>query len=169
MRGVGSRSPIIPEGPSGNNSLNRSVMVSLSWTSVQTNTYTRHRPVKIPALAKYWRLEILKLDAAALVVGAGDIRFRLEAYGKTRRYEAKLKGVGYDNPLGDFKDPGKPPPPASKPSYPDDDPNPDKEYFETKEPVGFDAFDRNEIVVWKAKAGPGIPKTPIGISVADTV
>jgi hypothetical protein len=169
LRGVGSHSPIIPEGPSGNASLNRSVMVTLSWVSAQTNRYTRHRPVKIPAPAKYWQLEVLKLDAAALVVGTGKIRFRLEAFGKTRRYEADLKGVGYDNPLGDFKDPSKPPPPPSKPTYPDDDPNPDKTYFATKEPVGFDAFDKNEIVVWKLKSGPGIPKTPIGISLSDTV
>jgi hypothetical protein len=168
MRGVGSRSPIIPEGPSGNNSLNRSTMVTLSWTSAQTNRYTRHRPVKIPAPAKYWRFELLQLEAAALAVGTGKIRFRLEAFGKTRIYEAELRGVGYDNPVGDFKDPGKPPPP-SKPTMPGDNPDPDKVYFHTKEPVGFDAFDKNEIVVKKLKAGPGIPKTPIGVSVADTV
>src|SRR5262249_43076904 len=156
------------EGPTGNNELNRSVMLTLSWTSDTTTRVTKSRHVKILELSEHWGLEILHFEEASLGVGAGYIRFRLESFGKTRRYEARLTGIGLDNPLGDFKDPGKPPPSRGLPTFPDDDPNPDKTYFHTGKPVSFDAFDKNEIIVWKLQGGVGIPETPVGVGIYTT-
>jgi hypothetical protein len=163
QQGKGSKSPIIVEGPSDNKQLNRSVMASLSYDTARTATRVKIEPNKVPLHPTHWGLQVLRFDAAAVVVGAGKIRFRLESFGRTRRYEATLTGWGLDNPLGDPGDKSQ----LSTDSGGDDN-DADWVYFTTK-PVGFDDFVNNEIIVWKAGSGVGIPKTKLSIGVSDTL
>jgi hypothetical protein len=146
-----------------NKQLNRSVMASLSYDTARTATRVKIEPNKVPLHPTHWGLQVLRFDAAAVVVGAGKIRFRLESFGRTRRYEATLTGWGLDNPLGDPGDKSQ----LSTDSGGDDN-DADWVYFTTK-PVGFDDFVNNEIIVWKAGSGVGIPKTKLSIGVSDTL
>jgi hypothetical protein len=167
VEGLGSSNPIKLEDKTGNDAANRSVIVHISRVTTHTSTVTRWRPAAYLSHAQQWELEILKLEAAAVGIGKADIRFRLTNpfSKKSRRYEAELIGAGYDNPLGDVKNPSKPEQPRKLPKPPTD---PDKITFSTGKPIGFSAFDKNEITVWKLKAGVGIPRIPIGIEVSDT-
>jgi hypothetical protein len=169
VEGLGSSNPIKLEDKNGNEAANRSVIVHISRVTTQANMVTKWRPAAYLSHAQQWDLEVLQFDAAAIGVGAADIRFRLTNpfSKKSRRYEARLTGPGFDNPLSDVKNPSKKDEPNKKPK-PQDPTNPDKITFSTAKPIGFSAFDNNEITVWKGKAGVGIPKTPIGVQVSDT-
>jgi hypothetical protein len=168
FEGHGSRKPLIPEDRTGNHVLNRSVLVTVSRVTTSIRKVARWRPAQYRSLSQYWDLEILKFDAGVVGIGKADIRFRLTNFlsKKSRRYEAVLTGMGFDNPLSDAKDPKKPKDPTKKPKP--DNPTPDKITFSTARPIGFTAFDHNQITVWRAKVGVGIPRTPIGVAVSDT-
>jgi hypothetical protein len=166
FEGHGSRKPLIPEDKTGNEAINRSVLVTVSRVRTVIRPVTKWRPgAKYRSLSQIWELQILKFDAAALGYGRANIRFRLTnpLSKKSRRYEAVLSGVGFDNPLQNPKDTTK------RPQLPQsDDPNPKSITFRTAKPVGFTDFDNNEITVWKAKAGVGLPKIRVGVAVSDT-
>ena len=173
FRGLGSENPIVSEPPSGDMAINRTVTASLSWHSTMPTTRVRTRPTKYRALSNYWGFQKLKFEAAALGKGAGFIRFRLlDMFGKSRKYEAELRGHGYDNPLSGFSDKSK---------LKVDDPKPPEPiFFRTREKIGFDAFENNNVIVKKLQVGVGLPtkkiplinKIPIvkdlGASVSDT-
>jgi hypothetical protein len=173
FRGLGSENPIISEPPSGDLAINRTVLASLSWHSSMPTTRVKARPTKYRALSNYWGFQKLKFEAAALGKGKGLIRFRLlDMFGKSRKYEAELTGHGYDNPLSGFSDKSK---------LKVDDPNPPQPiFFQTREKIGFEAFENNNVIVKKLQVGVGVPtkkiplinKIPIvkdlGASVSDT-
>lgn len=151
--GVGSENPLVSEPPSGDMAINRTVNVSLEWHSLIPTYTVKSRPTKYRAFSNYWEFQKLKFEAAALGKGAGFIRFRLsDMFGKSRKYEAELRGHGFDNPLSGF---------ADKSKLKVDDPNPSSFFFSTKDKIGFEAFENNQVIVKKMQVGVGVPVSRI--------